>query len=312
VNRKLAKDVYTLADLQNWRDAARDVDPPIRLAVFGDPVAHSASPLMQNAALQACGIDAQYVRFHILPQELEAALRFLSKLNFIGVNLTAPHKSAAHVLMDTLDERAQRIGAINTVSIDGEKLVGWNTDGFGFARAVRSEFSVDLRDLRVMMLGAGGGAGRAIAWQCALERCERLVLVNRTLAKAKDLERELARYFIGPRVLGPVARLETIPWEESALRFQLSQIDLVVNATPLGMNQTDPSPIPISLLAPHLMIFDAVYKSVTTPLLRATADAGARGANGLAMLLHQGALAFEIWFNRPAPIAEMRQALVEG
>lgn len=308
----LAQEVYTLADLQNWRDAARDVDPPIRLAVFGDPVAHSASPLMQNAALQACAIDAQYVRFHILPQELETALRFVPKLNFIGVNLTAPHKSAAHVLMDTLDERAQRIGAINTVSIDGEKLVGWNTDGFGFARAVRSEFSVDLRDLRVMMLGAGGGAGRAIAWQCALERCERLVLANRTLAKAKELERELARYFAGPRLLGPVARLETIPWEESALRFQLSQIDLVVNATPLGMNQTDPSPIPISLLAPHLMIFDAIYKSVTTPLLRATADAGARGANGLAMLLHQGALAFEIWFNRPAPIAEMRQALVEG
>ena len=312
MKRKLAQEVYTLADLQNWRDAARDVDPPIRLAVFGDPVAHSASPLMQNAALQACAIDAQYVRFHILPQELETALRFVPKLNFIGVNLTAPHKSAAHVLMDTLDERAQRIGAINTVSIDGEKLVGWNTDGFGFARAVRSEFSVDLRDLRVMVLGAGGGAGRAIAWQCALERCERLVLANRTLAKAKELERELARYFTGPRVLGPVARLETIPWEESALRFQLSQIDLVVNATPLGMNQTDPSPVPISLLAPHLMIFDAIYKSVATPLLRATADAGARGANGLAMLLHQGALAFEIWFNRPAPIAEMRQALVAG
>jgi shikimate dehydrogenase len=312
VKRKLAQEVYTLADLQNWRDAARDVDPPIRLAVFGDPVAHSASPLMQNAALQACAIDAQYVRFHILAQELGTALYFLPKLNFIGVNLTTPHKSAAHVLMDALDERAQRIGAINTVSIDGEKLVGWNTDGFGFARAVRSEFSVDLRDLRVMVLGAGGGAGRAIAWQCALERCERLVLANRTLAKAKELERELARYFTGPRVLGPVARLETIPWEESALRFQLSQIDLVVNATPLGMNQTDPSPVPISLLAPHLMIFDAIYKSVATPLLRATADAGARGAYGLAMLLHQGALAFEIWFNRPAPIAEMRQALVAG
>ena len=312
MKRKLAQEIYTLADIQNWRDAARDVDPPIRLAVFGDPVAHSSSPLMQNAALQACAIDAQYVRLHILPQELETALRFLPKLNFIGVNLTAPHKSAAHVLMDTLDERAQRIGAINTVSVGGEKLVGWNTDGFGFARAVRSEFSVDLRDLRVMVLGAGGGAGRAIAWQCALERCERLVLANRTLAKAKELERELARYFTGPRVLGPVARLETIPWEESALRFQLSQIDLVVNATPLGMNQTDPSPVPISLLAPHLMIFDAIYESVTTPLLRATADAGARGVNGLAMLLHQGALAFEIWFNRPAPIAEMRQALVAG
>ncbi|MEP6708631.1 MAG: shikimate dehydrogenase [Verrucomicrobiota bacterium] len=306
------KEIYTLADLKNWQKATRRVNPAIRLGVFGDPVAQSLSPRMQNAALRDCKIDMQYSRFQILPSELPDALQLIRELNFIGVNLTAPHKAAAHVLMDALDERAQRIGAINTVSIDGEKLVGWNTDGFGFAHAIRSEFSVDLRDLRVMVLGAGGGAGRAIAWQCALERCERLVLANRTLAKAKELERELARYFTGPRVLGPVARLETVPWEESALRFQLSQIDLVVNATPLGMNQTDPSPVPISLLAPHLMIFDAIYKSVTTPLLRATADAGARGANGLAMLLHQGALAFEIWFNRPAPIAEMRQALVAG
>jgi len=302
-------DRYTLADLQNWAEIARDVTPPIRLGVFGDPVAHSLSPQMQNAALRAFEINMQYARFHIRPNELRAALGFVRELDFVGVNLTVPHKIAGLTQIDMADESASRCGAVNTVRLHDEKLFGSNTDAEGFSRAVRSEFSIDLRDLRVMILGAGGGTGHAIAWQCALENCERLVLVNRTLAKTSALLDRLRPFFIEPRVLGPVARLEAVPWDEAALRAQLADIDLIVNATPLGMNPSDPAPIPARLLAPHHIVFDCDYEPSKTALLRAAEEAGARGANGLSMLLHQGALSFSIWFNREAPIEAMRSAM---
>ena len=306
---RLNAERYTLADLENWAKATDQVDPPIRLGVFGDPVAHSLSPQIQNAALRSGGIDAQYARFHIRANELRSALRFLRDLNFVGVNLTVPHKIAAFAQIDQADESASQAGAVNTIRLRDKKLIGSNTDGEGFLRCIRSEFSVDVRDLRVIILGAGGGTGHAIAWQCAVENCERLVLVNRTHEKAEALAGRLRRFFTGPRVLGPAARLQAIAWEEAALRAQLADIDLIVNATPLGMNTSDPSPIPARLLAPHHMVFDAVYAASKTSLLRAANEAGSRGVNGLSMLLHQGALAFQIWFDREAPIDAMRQAL---
>ena len=309
MKQKSTTERYTLADLENWRTAAHDVDPPILLAVFGNPVAHSLSPQMQNAALRACEIGVQYARFHIRANELRSALRLLCDLDFVGINLTVPHKIAAFTQVDDADESASRAGAVNTIRVRDTKLIGSNTDGEGFLRAIRSEFSVDVRDLRVMLIGAGGGTGRAIAWQCALENCERLVLVNRTHAKAQALVGQLQPYFAGPRVLGPAARLEAIAWDESILRMQLADIDLIVNATPLGMNSSDPIPLPGRLLAPHHMVFDCVYGPSKTPLLRAVDRAGGRGANGLSMLLHQGALSFAIWFDREAPIDAMRKAL---
>ncbi len=301
---------YTVADLEKWDDVARDIDPPIRLGIFGDPVAHSLSPDMQNAALRACEINAQYARFHIRPNELRSALRFLRNLDFVGVNLTVPHKLAGFGQIDDADESASRVGAVNTIRLRDKKLVGSNTDGEGFLRAIRSEFSVDLRDLRVLIIGAGGGTGRAIAWQCALENCERLVLVNRTLEKTNALAGRLRPFFTEPRVLGPMARLEAVAWEESAIRMQLADTDLIVNATPLGMNPSDPAPIPARLLAPHHMVFDCVYGPWKTALLRAAEQAGARSANGISMLLHQGALAFSFWFDREAPIDAMKAALL--
>ena len=304
MKKRRAKEVYTLADLRKWEI----IDPPVRLGVFGDPVAHSLSPQIQNAALKTCKIDMQYARFQISPNELQSALDLIRELNFVGVNLTTPHKIAASKLMDEIDDNVRRIGATNTVKIDNAKLHGYNTDGKGFARAVRQEFAVDLRDLRVMILGAGGAA-RAIALQCARENCERLVITNRTFAAAQKLAEELREYFAGPRVLGPVPRLQAIPWEEAAIRFQIAHLDLIVNATPLGLNRSDPSPIPARLLAPHLMIYDTVYREGRTPFVSAAIEAGARAANGLAMLLYQGALAFEIWFEREAPIEAMREAL---
>jgi shikimate dehydrogenase len=307
--QKQTTERYTLADLEKWCEVARDINPPIRLGVFGDPVAHSLSPQIQNAALRVCGIEMQYARFHIRANELRSALPFLHRLNFAGINLTVPHKIAAFTHVDEVDEFGTRAGAINTVRVSDERLIGSNTDGDGFLRAIRTEFSIDLRDLRVMIIGAGGGTGRAIAWQCALENCERLVLVNRTLEKANALAEQLRPFFSGPRVLGPTTRLEAVAWGEPALRMQLADIDLIVNATPLGMNPSDSAPVPARLLAPHHIVFDCVYGSSKTALLRAAAEVGARGANGLSMLLHQGALSFSIWFNREPPIVEMRKAL---
>jgi len=296
------KKVYTLADLKRWDNKT------VRLGVFGDPVEHSLSPSMQNAALMHCKINAQYARFHILPNELPEAFELISTLDFIGINLTLPHKMAASALVDRLDDDGKRIGVVNVVKIENGKRNGFNTDGRGFARAIREEFSVDLRDLRVMILGAGGAA-RAIALQCAKENCERLVIANRTFEKGKLLADELHEFFQGPRVLGPVPRLQAIAWDEQAFRFQIANVDLIVNATPIGLRGSDRSPISARLIAPHLMVYDTVYSSERTPLVLAALEAGARAANGLAMLLHQGALAFEIWFERQAPLEVMRAAV---
>jgi shikimate dehydrogenase len=301
---------YTLADLEDWSKTAGDIDPAIRVGVFGDPVAHSLSPQLQNAALRACEIDMQYARFHVRPSELRPALLLLRELDFIGINLTLPHKVAGFAQVDEADNSARRAGAVNTIHVRGRRLIGWNTDGEGFLRAIRAEFSVDVRDLRVLILGAGGGTGRAIACQCALENCERLVLVNRTLEKANVLVEQLRPFFSRPRVLGPATRLQAVPLEESAMRIQLADVDLIVNATPLGMSPSDPPPVPARLIAPHHIVLDCVYGPSKTALLRAADDAGARGANGLSMLLYQGALSFSIWFNREAPIEAMRVALL--
>lgn len=302
--RANAKEVYALVDLKNWRD----VKPPIRLGVFGDPVEHSLSPQMQNAALKQSKIDMQYARFRISPNELREAFDLIRKLEFVGLNLTIPHKIAALELLDSADDNVKRIGAVNVIKAESGKLRGFNTDGRGFARAVREEFSVDLRDMRVLVLGAGGAA-RAIALQCAKENCERLVIANGTFEKGQKLADSLRDFFSGPKVFGPVPRLQAIPWEERAFQFQIANVDLVVNATPVGLNRGDASPIPARLLAPHLMVYDTIYSDKRTPLVSAAIEAGARGANGLSMLLHQGTLAFEIWFQREAPLEAMRKAI---
>jgi shikimate dehydrogenase len=304
--RNTVKEVYTLADLQNWKPKSKS---PIRLGVIGDPVAHSLSPDVQNAALENCGLPMRYARFQIGAAELPAALKLLPELNFLGANLTVPHKIPAVTLMDEVDETVRQIGAVNTIKIEDGKLHGFNTDGKGFSRAIREDFSVDLRDLRVLLVGAGGAA-RAIAFECAKENSERLVITNRDFEKAKLLAEELRPFFGEARVLGPVPRLQTIPWDDGAFRFQIANVDLVVNATSLGLHHADPAPISARLLAPHLMVYDTIYSHGQTQFIAAAIEAGARGANGLSMLLHQGALAFEIWFDRAAPLDPMRKALL--
>ncbi|HEY2343150.1 MAG TPA: shikimate dehydrogenase, partial [Chthoniobacteraceae bacterium] len=241
--------------------------------------------------------------------ELADALRLLPPLGFIGVNLTIPHKAAALSLMDRLDDHARRIGVVNTVVVEGGRLAGFNTDGPGLVRAVRGEFGSNLSDLRVMILGAGGGAGRAIAMQCAIENCPRLVLVNRTLDKIESLKTELTPLF---RSSGAAGRdhVSTIPWDETSLREAVREIDLVINSTSVGLASGDPSPLPASMLESRLLVYDTIYTANRTKLMLAADEVGARSANGLSMLLHQGALSFEIWFHREAPVEEMREALL--
>lgn len=306
---KPAKEAYSLTDLRKWGTTAGNIKPPVRLAVIGDPVTHSLSPEIQNAALRECSIEMQYAKFHIMTDELKEALDLMGQNGFAGMNLTVPHKERAHALVDELDDQAKQVGAVNTIAVRDQQLVGFNTDGLGFARAIRDEFSVDLRDLRVLVLGAGGAA-RAIAFECARQDCERLVIANRTRAKAERLMQELQPFFAGPRVLGPVARLQAIGLDPSELRNQISNTDLLVNATPLGLNRSDPSPVPGHLLAPHLMVFDTIYGPGRTALLSAAVEMGARAVNGLSMLIYQGARAFEIWFGREAPIDVMRRAVL--
>lgn len=302
-------EVFTADELIGGGEVFFNLRPPARLGVFGDPIAHSKSPIFHNAALRAEGIDASYVRIHVPAEKASTAFRALPRAGFWGVNVTIPHKVTALAAVDEADEYARRSGSVNTVVVDGDRLLGFNTDGPGLVRAIREDFSADLHDLRVVLLGAGGGAGRAIAVQCAMESCERLVLVNRTLEKAEALASELASSFRTDRLVGPIERIQAIPFDESALRLQLAHADLVINATSVGMRRTDPPLIPTSLITPNLMFYDTVYANGKSRLLKDASAAGARCANGLGMLLHQGALSFEIWFNRPAPLEVMRRAL---
>ena len=290
------KTVYTLDDLRHWREATADCVPSLRLAVIGDPVAHSKSPQMHNPALVAAGIDAAYTRLHILPGEVEECLRLLPKAGFIGINCTIPHKATVLAAVDQPDETARRAGGVNTVIVQPDgTTAGTSTDGGGFSRAVQESFGVKLNELRVLVLGAGGGAGRAVAMQCAAEQCAGLQLANRTTSKLLPLAQEIAAFY---------------PKEKISITTDLSAVDLIVNCTAVGMKPEDVSPIASAQLSARHLVYDTIYVGHRTPLLRAADEAGARGANGLAMLLHQGALAFERWFSRPAPIDVMRVGLL--
>ena len=305
-----APDIFSAEDLISNSASFSSFAPPVQLGVIGDPVAHSRSPIFQNAALQACGISARYTRLHIPPERFAEAVRALPQAGFLGANVTIPHKASALAAVDVADDYARASRSVNTIVVVGEKLHGFNTDGPGLVRAIREEFGVDVRDLRVVLLGAGGGAGRAIAVQCARERCERLVLVNRSLEKIQALKKELEPFFQSEHLAGPVERLVAIPFEEEALRHELENADILINATSLGMSRLDPPVISPSLLTPNLLVYDTVYSGGISRLIEDASAAGARCANGLGMLLHQGALSFEIWFNRAAPLEVMRRALL--
>jgi shikimate dehydrogenase len=282
----------------------KTLQPTPRLAIFGDPVAHSASPPMHNAAARARGLDLQFIRILVRPEELSGAMHNLVPAGFLGASLTMPHKQKAMKMVDYLDDRAEIMGAINTVSIRDGNIHGHNTDAPGLSSAIREEFGIPLKDLRVLILGGAGGAGRAITVQCAVEGCPSITIANRNPAKGESLASEI-RESLGKEVA-------SVPLDLENLRPAVSCIDLIINATPLGMKLDDPSPLqnlPEGLLNSHHLVYDTVYSGGETALLRQARLAGTRSANGFSMLLHQGVLQNALWFGKPAPLESMRAAL---
>ena len=303
------KDVYSLSDLKDRTALDEGADQPARVAVIGHPVTHSLSPQLHQPALDEAGLGLRYVRIEVEPGAVKDAFAAMQNLGFVGVNVTVPHKFEALEACTELEANAQAIGAVNTVLFDNGEVLGFNTDGPGFVRAIREEFAVDVKDLRILVLGAGGGAGQAIATQCALEGCERLVLVNRTVEKAEALAGRLEQYFHSDRLEGPTERLEVAALDAPNLEEICDQIDLIVNTTSVGLKRTDPSPLPTACLQPHHLIYDTIYNPARTRLLAEAEMHGARIGNGLSLLLHQGVLAFERWFPGQRPLETMRQAL---
>jgi shikimate dehydrogenase len=308
----LLQTTFTFDDLRARAEGSGRIPPEVRLGVLGSPVDHSLSPAMHNAALAALGSDVRFAKIECPPEQLAEAIELARRDGFLGLNLTIPHKFEALKFCTELDDTARQLGAVNTLLFDGTRTVGFNTDGPGLVRAIREAFSFDLRDLRVMILGAGGGAGTAAALQCALEKCPRLVLVNRTEDKAHEVAKRAFQLLHTDRLEGPEDRVTVIPLEDVALREQLTRTDLVINATSLGMRRTDPRLLPAAIITPDLMVYDMVYRPAVTRLLEDARNAGARTANGLSLLLHQGALSLEIWLNRPAPLDTMRAALTSA
>ena len=282
----------------------KDLTPPARLCIFGDPVVQSASPPMHNAALGERGYELQHVRILVTALELPDAIRNLFLANFIGASLTMPHKQAILPFMDEVSREAQLMGAINTVAVRDGKLLGFNTDGPGLSSAIREEFGIPLRDLRVLILGGAGGAGRAITVQCALEGCPSITIANRNPGKGDLLAKEV-RETLGINIHSIPLSLDA----PNAPANNLSSIDLVINATPLGMKRGDPSPLSEDFLTASHLVYDTVYSGGETSLLKQARVAGSRCAGGFSMLLHQGALQNALWFGEPAPLETMRTGL---
>ena len=298
-----APEVFTSQDLTGVGEIFRKLNPPARLAVFGDPIAHSASPPMHNAALRERNHQLQYVRIRVTQDELPQALRNLTSAGFLGASLTIPHKQAALSFMDQLSREAHLMGAINTVAVRNGKLHGYNTDGPGLSAAILEEFGIPLKERRVLILGGAGGAGRAITVQCALEGSPSVIITNRNKEKGDLLSQEIQEYLDFP--------ISSIPMTTESLGLAMKSVDLIINATPLGMKAGDPSPLPEGLLTKDHLVYDTVYSGGETALLKQARSAGARCAGGFSMLLHQGALQNALWFGEAAPLETMRKALAD-
>ena len=270
--------------------------------ILGDPVEHSLSPAMQNAALRAAGIDGLYVPWQVKAAGLPVALASLREMeNFGGANVTLPHKEQAVSLVDDLSSEAAWIGAVNTVVPQTGRLLGANTDGQGFLRSLVEEGGYQPKGQRALIHGAGGAA-RAVAWSLAGAGIAELLILNRTVARAEALADSVAR-------AGGVRARALAPGDPRAAP-EVAGCTLVVNATSVGLNPSDALPIDPNLLRFEMLVYDLVYRPRETPLLREATRRGCRVQDGMGMLLHQGALAFELWTGRTPPLDAMRTALV--
>jgi shikimate dehydrogenase len=294
--------VFTFDDLGSREILDADYSQHAILAVIGNPVAHSASPAMHQPALDECAIDGRYIKLEVPVGRVNEALQRLNALGFIGANITVPHKFAALDACHHVDDAAMQIGAVNTVKFINGEVHGWNTDGPGFARAMQEEFATSLHGQRVMIIGAGGGAGQAIATQCAREGAERVVLVNRTLAKIESLAALLRKRF-------PLTKFHAMALSDVQLEGVARQCQLLINTSSVGLKTDDHSPVNKGCFAAHHLVYDTIYKPPLTDFMRLATQQQARVANGFSMLLHQGVLAFDIWFPGLAPLETMRAGL---
>lgn len=273
---------------------------------------------MQNAGFDALGLNWRYLAFEVHPEGLRQAIDGAKAMKYAGVNLTLPHKLSAVEMVDALDASGKELGAINTIRFEGQddrgewkslgllapstvrhvRSVGFNTDAAAVIRSLREDLSIELRGASVLLLGAGGAAVVA-ALQLATEGVKQLYLVNRTAEKSEEIARQV-------RARGREIGV--------ALGYPAGPVDLVVNATSLGLRSDDPLPFDDQRfsLANAGAVYDMVYRPAETQLLRAAKAAGRPAVNGLGMLLYQGAKAFEIWTGRAAPVQAMRQALVRS
>ena len=269
--------------------------------VIAFPVHHSLSPEMHNAAFQAIGLDLVYVPFNVHPDNLEIAIGGIRALGFTGVNITIPHKEQVIGYLDWVSEDARRIKSVNTIHNSDGVLKGYSTDGPGFIRALETAGKTP-RNAKTVVLGAGGSA-RATAYALAMNGAD-VTVANRTLSRAGELA-DLLNSALGSKEIRAVG----LDGEEA--REAVKEADLLVNCTSVGMHpHPDAQPIPTEWLHSKLFVFDQIYNPWETNLLKAAKAVGAETANGIKMLIFQGAISFEIWTGVEAPINAMEEAVL--
>ena len=257
---------------------------------------------MHNAAFRALGLDAIYLAFDVDPTRLMEVLPAMAEMGFAGVNLTVPLKEVAFNGLTDLDRSARHLGAVNTVEfLANGKMRGHNTDGKGFLLAFEEAFGADLSGKSVFLLGSGG-AGRAVAITCATHGATQVAVTDLDQKRSEKLSSEITQ--IVPGMSSPIVTATPDRWRTAA-----RDADIVIQATPVGMNTGDKSLLGPDSFRPQQMVFDLIYMYPQTATMKAAVEGGARAANGLGMLLHQGAWAFTIWTGRSAAVAEMRTAL---
>ena len=269
-----------------------------RVVLIGHPVAHSLSAAMQQAAFDAVGIDAKYELWDRAPIALPDAIGEVRGDDFLGANVTIPHKERVVPMIDKLTEEAQATGAVNTLTREGRRLVGHNTDVPGFVAALDKLVGRQKMPRAAVVLGAGGGS-RAVVYGLIRAGFQRVVVFNRHLHRAEGLVKHFARS-------ASHMELKAMPWHESIIEAELAKTKVLINATSIGLN-ADISPVPAEVLTGDLLVLDLIYNR--TRLLRDAESAGAMAMDGETMLLHQGAAAFALWTGQAAPLEVMSEAL---
>jgi len=272
-----------------------------RVVLIGHPVAHSLSGAMQQAAFDQLGIDATYELWDRAPIVLGDAIAQIRGDDFLGANVTIPHKERVVPMVDRLTEEASATGAVNTLTREGRRLIGHNTDVAGFKVALDRLVGRQKMPRQAVVLGAGGG-GRAVVYGLIREGFTRVVVFNRHLHRAEGLVKHFGRQ-------AAHMELRAMPWHESIIESELAKAKVLVNATSIGLT-TDASPVPPEVLHDELLVLDLIYSR--TRLLRDAEAAGATVADGELMLLHQGAAAFTLWTGQPAPLDLMQSKLAEA